>query len=156
MSCFHISFPYRLPSLFLSPKLLTPPRLPAGGHDSFPMLRFTTGQVSPVCFTFGSTFNAAKARGSNRKLLKTLTGQKRQYHYDNVVNCTFLPAKGQSNSPFFLTFWVTHCKKQRLFCRPQTKNANTPTHTQPPPPSTTPPPTWETAPCAVIQRSMFK
>lgn len=129
MSCFHISFPYRLPSLFLSPKLLTPPRLPAGGHDSFPMLRFTTGQASPVCFTFSSTFNAAKARGSNRKLLKTLTGQKQRYHFNNVVNCTFLPKKGQSNLPFFLTFWVTRSKQQRLFLQASNKNANTYTHT---------------------------
>lgn len=55
-----------------------------------------------------------------------------------MVKCTFLPKKGQSNLPFFLTFWVSRSKQQRLFLQASNKNANTYTHTQPPP-STTPP-----------------
>ena len=43
-----------LPS-FSPPKLLTPPRPTAGGHDSFPMLRFTIGQVSPVFLSLPPT-----------------------------------------------------------------------------------------------------
>lgn len=50
----HVMFSYFFPlppsfPLAAPPQLLTPPHPTAGGHDSFPMWRFSIGQVSPVC-----------------------------------------------------------------------------------------------------------
>uniref|UniRef100_A0A3Q3F7X9 Cyclin D2 n=1 Tax=Labrus bergylta TaxID=56723 RepID=A0A3Q3F7X9_9LABR len=134
MSCFHISFPAAFLPSFSPPSLLTPPRPTAGGHDSFPMLGFSSGQVSPVCVTSNSTFQ--QDRGSYPK-----TSQ-RNYLNINEEITQFTHRERLFDTPFFLTFWVTPTSSGFLFLQASNRNAN---YT----------PSWEMAPCAdIIQRSV--